>query len=293
MSKTLLALITATAALVVPAWAQSPVHETRSLAPDGTVAIENLDGSVQVTGWSQGEVEVTGTLSKEAERLEVTGDVHRLKIRVVLKPGTRMTTDSDLEVHVPAACRVEVECVSASIAVAELRGQVELESVSGDVSVTGTPGELAVEAVSGTITVEAAPNKASLESVSGDIEVARAGGSLEASSVSGAVRILGGTLEGGEVSTTSGEIRLEADLGGRDSLSVESMSGGVVLVVPAGVNAEFELSTFSGSISSQLGPKPERSSDFAPGEELSFSAGSGGPHVDVSSFSGSVQLLTR
>lgn len=293
MTKRLLSTVTIFVALLGVAAAQQTVSETHPLDPDGVVTIDNMAGSVKVVGWNEGRVEVTGTLAKEVDRVEVKGDQSRVKIRVVMERGTRTMDATKLEVHVPTNCRLAVEGVSTRIDVEGLEGHIELESVSGDLSVKGSPRDLEAESVSGSINVESAPDRAKLESVSGDIEVARVQGELEASSVSGEIKVLGGVLAGGEVSTTSGDIRLEVDLGGRGRLSVESMSGAVVMVVPASISADFELSTFSGSITNEIGPPPERSSDYTPGQELRFEAGTGGPRVSVSSFSGSVKLLTQ
>ena len=48
------ALVLATV-LAVPAWlgAQTPVDQKRPASPDGTVRIENMAGSVKVTGWDK------------------------------------------------------------------------------------------------------------------------------------------------------------------------------------------------------------------------------------------------
>jgi hypothetical protein len=71
------------------------------------------------------------------------------------------------------------------------------------------------------------------------------------------------------------------------------MSGQVVVKVSPGVSADFDVSTFSGSIENDIGPEAERSSKYAPGKELSFSSGSGGAQVSISSFSGTVKIVTK
>ena len=63
-----------------------------------------------------------------------------------------------------------------------------------------------------------------------------------------------------------------------------------LLLIPAGVGARFEVSTFSGNIRNGLGPAAQRVSRYGPGQELSFSSGNGGALVRVKSFSGSVTL---
>ena len=61
------ALVLAT--VLVPAWAlaQTPVDQKRPAAASGKVTIENMSGSVKVTGWDRAEVQVKGTLGDGAE----------------------------------------------------------------------------------------------------------------------------------------------------------------------------------------------------------------------------------
>lgn len=282
-----LALVVAAAA-----WAQTPVNERRPATPGGTVAVENVDGSVEVTGWSKGELEVTGTLWTGAERLEITGGPDNLRVKVVLPSNVRQTKDTHLKVKMPSGSRLQVEAVSASVEVRDLTGRLDLESVSGNVTVGGRPEGLDAQSVSGNVEVEEAPPGADLQSVSGNVTVGRASGELEAASVSGDVVVSSGTLGKAELSSTSGDIRCAVDLSGAGTVELETMSGSILLEVPSSVGGDFELSTFSGSISSDLGPAPERTSRYTPGEELKFSLGAG-PRVKASSFSGSVTLKTR
>ncbi len=278
--------------VVAAAWAQTPISERRPATPGGTIEVENVDGSVEVTGWSSSELEVTGTLDRGAERLEITGDAGALRVKVVLPHNVRQTGDTHLKIQMPSGSRLRVEAVSASIDVRGVTGRVDLESVSGDVTVTGRPEGLEVESVSGTIEVEEAPSGADLETVSGNVQVSRASGELEAASVSGDLAITSGMLSRAELSTTSGDIRCAVDLTGLGPIEMESMSGSITLEVQSDVGGQFELSTFSGSIRSDFGPAPERTSTYTPGEELKFSLGTD-PRVTISSFSGSVVLSSR
>ena len=289
---TKMTMVLAVLLVAVAAWSQTPINERRPATPGGAIEVDNLAGSVEVTGWGNSELEVTGTLWSGAERLEITGGPDSLHVKVVLPKNVKQMEDTHLKIRVPSSSRVEVGTVSATITVADVTGRLDLQSVSGDVTVNGRPEGLEVESVSGDIGVEEAPDRSELETVSGDVEVGRAAGELEASSVSGNVTVSAGVLEKAELSTTSGDIRCAVDFTGSGTIEMETMSGSIVIEVPSSVGGEFELSTFSGSIRSDLGPAPERTSKYAPGEELKFSLG-GGPHVKVSSFSGSVTLKTR
>ncbi len=167
--------VMALAAVAFPAAAQQKLDERRPASKDGVVEIDNVSGSVTVTGWDRDEVAVTGTLGRGSERLEFTGGSGRTEVRVVLPHFARHVDGSDLEIKVPGGSRVEVNTVSAEIGVDLVAGPVRLESVSGRVKLGGSPREFEAKTVSGDIeiTAAAAPGRAS--SVSGTIALARRG----------------------------------------------------------------------------------------------------------------------
>jgi len=275
-----------------PAWAQRTVNESRPLSPTGRVDVSNVEGSVKVIGWSNAEVEITGTLGPDVEKLEITGDESVLRIEVKA-PDHEKRLETDLVLRVPEGAGIEVETVSATIEVEGLTGFVDLESVSGWVKTSGRPAELSIETVSGDLTVADSAPRTDLTSVSGLITVDLATGRLEAESVSGAIRVENGSLEDASFETVSGDISYAGDIVGRGSYTIESMSGGVTLLVPPSVSAEFDISTFSGNIDNDVGPTARETSKYTPEKELSFSTGSGGARVSIESFSGSIRIKTR
>ena len=74
---------------------------------------------------------------------------------------------------------------------------------------------------------------------------------------------------------------------------MESVSGTVDLFLPAGLGAEFSVSTFSGEITNELGPAAEKTSKWTPEKELSFTSGSGGAQITVETLSGAVNIRKR
>ncbi len=113
MKRAALALV---AALALPAGvaAQTTVDQRRPAAPDGAVSIENMAGSIKVTGWDRAEVQVRGTIADNAE-LELTGPER--KVHVEVSPQGNPMAKSDLDVMVPAGSSVSIEGFQATIVV--------------------------------------------------------------------------------------------------------------------------------------------------------------------------------
>src|ERR1700761_1098520 len=83
--------------------AATDVNEHRAADPRGTVEISNVAGDIKILGWDQAQVDVTGTIGKDVERVEVSGDGSRTIVRVVLPEHQSGRTDSEahLVIHVP------------------------------------------------------------------------------------------------------------------------------------------------------------------------------------------------
>ena len=64
--------------------AEQPVEEAITASPDATVQIENIAGSVRVTGWDENRVQVTGTLGDDVEELSISKSGDEIYIEVEL-----------------------------------------------------------------------------------------------------------------------------------------------------------------------------------------------------------------
>ena len=71
------------------------------------------------------------------------------------------------------------------------------------------------------------------------------------------------------------------------------MSGSVTLALPAGVAADFSVSTFSGGVDNALGPPASRVGEYTTEKELEFSTGGGGANVSVHTLSGGISLRKK
>jgi opacity protein-like surface antigen len=293
--KKIVVMIALLCAAAGTAWAAQAVNESYPVASNAEVDVENLAGSLVFEGWSNDVVEVTGTLGDGVERLDVESDEEGLYIEVVFDEDYHgnQVNSTDLTIRLPFGASLSVETVSSSISVAGINGDVDLESVSGFILVTGSPVSMDVETVSGKIDLESAPAGTDVASVSGLIKIGSAAGDLDAENVSGDIVIGGGALDGADLETVSGNITCKAMPTGAGDVDMETMSGTLTLTVDEGMVAYYEISTFSGTIVNKIGPAPQRTSKYTPGQELSFNTGSGGPQISLTSFSGTVKLLTN
>lgn len=264
-------------------------------AADGEVSISNIAGSISVNGWSRDEVEVTGTLGRNVEELifERDGDTVTIKVKVPRK--NKGGIDSDLRINVPEQSSIDVGAVSADITVADVLGEQRLSTVSGDVDTEARKADIAAESVSGDVEVDGENGVAntSASTVSGDVTVFRASGEVRGSSVSGDVVIDEGTFERVNLETVNGELIFQGELvkGGR--FSAETVNGDIDVEFTGDLSARIDIDTFNGRIRNCFGPKPERTSKYTPGWELSFTEGGGDGRVELSTMNGSLSICRK
>ncbi|MEE8524235.1 MAG: DUF4097 family beta strand repeat-containing protein [Thermoanaerobaculia bacterium] len=274
--------------------AQTEVERTVAAQADGTVKIENISGSVVVTGWDRDQVEITGTLGRDVEELQVDTSGGGVAIRVELPRRSHGGgTSAHLAVKVPRHSDLEVETVSAEITVEDVDGDLETESVSGSVRIDGRPRTVDVETVSGNVEIGAEAAEISVESVSGQVQIRGAAGRLEVESVSGRVEVTGENLLRADIESVSGTIDVDVSLAAGGDLDVSSHSGTIELRLPASTSARFEVTTFSGRIDNELGPPARKVSRYTPQKELEFTLGGGDGRINVESFSANVKLMAR
>lgn len=268
------------------------VNESIDAADDGHVDIFNTAGTIEVVGWSKDRVEVTGELGDNVEELVLERDGDTVIVKVKVPQGDGSRTASDIVVRVPAKSSVEVAAISADIAVEGVRGEQSLHVVSGDVESEVFEANVRAESVSGDVDVQGNGTNVvtKANTVSGDVTIRLVGGEVTAEAVSGDLLISEGNYERVVITTVSGDLFFLAALDDGGKLEAEAVSGDITLEFDGDVSADFDVSSFNGDIENCFGPKPERVSEYGPGVELKFSAGSGAGAVTVSTMNGDIDI---
>lgn len=271
------------------------IAETLDAAADGNVDIYNTSGSVTVQGWSRNAVEVTGTLGEEVDEFifERDGDTVVVKVKPIRgkRSGSRATS-SHITVRVPQQSAIEVATVSADIDVEAVEGEQELQSVSGDIATRAFAADVEAETVSGDIDIigRNMDSETELTTVSGSISARDVAGTIDLETVNGRTGIGGGSFSDAAMETVNGRVDFESNLRAGGDLDIETVNGKVVVNFVGSLSAEIDVNTFNGRINNCFGPKPERTSKYAPGWELSFTEGGGDGSVSIETLNGGVTL---
>ena len=289
-----LVLVSVGLLLAAPVIAED-INETLDADPDGKVEIYNTSGSVTVEGWPGNSVEVTGTLGEEVEEFifERDGDTVVIKVKPIHgKHSGGRSTSSYITVRAPQKSSIDVATISAKIDVEGIEGEQELQSVSGDIATGAFAAEVEAETVSGDIDITGSnmDSETELATVSGSISARDVAGTIDLESVNGALGIIGGSFSDVAMETVNGRIEFESNLREGGDLDIETVNGKVDVNFVGSLSAEIDVNTFNGRIKNCFGPKPERTSKYAPGWEVNFTEGGGAGSVSIATLNGGVAL---
>ena len=277
--------------------AGTPINETRDVDARARIDVSNVRGSVTVSAWDRPQVSISGTLGSGSNGLDVEGGGSRLSIKVKGPQSTgwfnwgsssRME-DSILVINVPREAELEIEVVSADVAVSGVAGRLlDVDSVSGKIRIDSNAGEIEVGSVSGRVELNGRNDRVQVETVSGEINASSSAGRLKFETVSGDIHAETGEYREMNASSVSGDISLRGNPLADARLDSETMSGDVRVRMPPAASARIEAETFSGRIRSDFGTVKEP--EHGPGRSLDATIGGGSARINVETFSGDIEI---
>jgi hypothetical protein len=174
-----------------------------ALPPGGSVAVENVEGSIQVEGWDRSEVLATVVktgLGQEAHpedvRIAVESRPRSLTLRTLYPGQSEQPVRVDYRLRVPRQVRLEgLQTVEGDITVRGIEGSVEAHTLNGNIEQTEISGGIVARAINGNIAValRALPDRStpvSLETLNGHLYLAlppHANADLQLSTVAGRI----------------------------------------------------------------------------------------------------------
>jgi hypothetical protein len=235
----------------------------------GSVAVLAAEGtsSLEVSSIEGDPLQVTfenGLLTIAHENLSWEG------LLKWLRPQRHAAT---VTVSVPRKCPAQVGVVNAAAVVSGIGSRTSVKSVSGGITLDGVAGEV------------------DANTVSAPLEAQGINGRLNFSTVSGDLTLADGWLERLDANAVSGDVTADVDLDPLGGMNVTTVSGEVMLRLPAEADAQVNLHSVSGDVRSEFAEL--RRSSAPASRSVSGSLGAGSGQVSVTTMSGRVMLLRR
>jgi DUF4097 and DUF4098 domain-containing protein YvlB len=237
-----LALALTLTATVVSAKVTEKFAQTYPLDANGTIRLENVNGTVEIIAWDKNEVALEAEKTARDQEglsrmhLKIESSPRRLSIRTEYEKKWKFWDNMNAQVHyklmVPAGATLDgIEVVNANIHVTGVKGSVSLSTVNGGIEAAGLSGAGSFETVNGSVRVAYAAMPAAgagitLEAVNGTCQLtlpADAAFDLDTDTVNGRISCdFPLTLE------SSGKRELRGAVnGGGTRVTLESVNGGL------------------------------------------------------------------
>jgi hypothetical protein len=191
--------------IAAPAYAEvtQEFHRTVPLSADGRVSVSNVNGDVEITGWSKNEVQIDAVKTAPDQRrlddMQIDINNSGNSVEITTKYAQHLINNNPggvhYTLHVPQNARIDkVELVNGSLEVRKISGDVNANLVNGKLRASDLAGTADLATVNGTVDAdyESLNNvrEITLKSVNGAIDLRlpqSANANVEANSLSGAI----------------------------------------------------------------------------------------------------------
>ncbi len=268
-----------------------------TLKPTDRLSVENFNGEVEIAGWDEPSIEVTGTkYASTQDNLDaIKIDIHEsgavTEIRTVRpntfhgNQGARYLIRAPRKVAVDRVVSsngaVRVHDMTAAARVHTSNGAIRMENVSGGVDAETSNGAIELDTVSG---------KLNLRTSNGRIRASEVAGPCEADTSNGPVSIRFKDAPDGpvRVNTSNGSVELALLKSPKDAVHAQTSNGSISLDLPGNTSARLDAHTSQSSISTDF--DVTGSSQDSQKHHLAGDIGSGGPVIELSTHNGGIHI---
>lgn len=251
-------LLTGCDAVLGDAWSryQEDFHYSYPLSAGGRIEVENFNGPVEISGWDQNSVEISGTkYASTPERLkelriDVAASANSVTVRT-LRPLDRYGSSSArYTLRVPRGANLERIVTS--------NGPIRLDDLDGSARVRTSNGPVHAG------------------HIGGDLDIQTSHGPVEATGLTGSVT----------VSTSNGPVQLTMDA--VREVRASTSNGPITVRVPPGAGADVRARNSNGPINTDFDVKGE---GFISKNRLEGTIGAGGPRLDLTTSNGPIRIM--
>jgi DUF4097 and DUF4098 domain-containing protein YvlB len=279
---------------------QEDFHYSWDLQPNGRVIAEGFNGKIEVVGWDENKVDITGTKFGSTERLrdsikiETHDSPGEVEVRAIRPSASRGNSGVRMTIRVPRQAVVDrVTSSNGSINVDKVGDVRHLKTSNGSIHVGNATGELDARTSNSSIDIDRFSGSVSLHTSNGRIRAEDLIGSCQAETSNGSINI---TMR----ESPTAPIRLETSNGSIDlalaqipkgDVRAQSSNGSITVRLPANTSARLNADTSNSSITTEFEVASTFSGEKTKRDHLIGTIGSGGPTLDLQTRNGHIRIL--
>ena len=271
-------------------------HYSYPLHAGGKLAVETFNGAVEISGWDQDIIDISGTkygpTQEAADDLKVaidnSGD--SVGIRVARPIERRNNQGARFVIKVPRGALIDrVNTSNGAIRTTDGAGPTRLRTSNGQIHVTGLRGSLDAQTSNGSVELVGVEGDVVAHTSNGRIRAERLNGTLEATTSNGPVNAeIARTDRPVHVETSNGPVELTLPANYNRDVRVSTNNGGITLRLPAALNAHVMARTSNSSITTDFEIRVQ--GEFNK-NHMDATIGNGGPLIDLNTSNGNIRLL--
>ncbi|HTQ56901.1 MAG TPA: DUF4097 family beta strand repeat-containing protein [Bryobacteraceae bacterium] len=273
-------------------------HYSYPLQPGGRLTVENSNGSVEISGWDQNTVDISGTKYartpelRDELKIEIDHSSDAVSIRTVRPSSRRGNMGAKYIIKVPRRTQLDrIVSSNGSIHALDVEGPARLRTSNGGVRAENLRGSLDAQTSNGGIDVQNLEGSASLHTSNGRVHAEDVRGSVEADTSNGGIHVRLVKPESGrpvKLETSNGSIELTMEAFNQNEIHASTSNGGITVRLPGQIAADLNAHASNSSISTEFEVATQGALEK---HHLEGKIGAGGPAIDLDTSNGSIRLL--
>lgn len=276
--------------------------QSHPMKPGGRLSLENFNGSVEISGWDQEKLEVTGTKHASKRDLlallrvdvRVTGDAAEIRS---IRP-TDVPRHGNLGVRyrikVPRNTRLDrVVSSNGAIGVENVEAVARLRTSNGPVKVTGSKGDADVATSNGPVEIRDFSGSVMVVTSNGPVRAGGVQGRLDVKTSNGPISVDGTDFNRGQavrLQTSNGPVTLNVAASLDADVHATTSNGPITLRLPSGTGARIKAVTSNSGVTCGLDRLDVTSKTK---HSLEATAGGGGPLLALTTSNGPIRIEKR
>ncbi len=274
----------------------SDFHYT--LKPADRISVENFNGEVEVAGWDEASIEITGVkyASTKSNLDLIKIDVHEspgvTQIRTIKPDMFHGNQGARYLIRAPRTTVVDrIVSSNGAIRVHDMTASARLHTSNGAIRVENVSGGLDAETSNGGIDLDSVKGKISVKTSNGRIRADELAGPCEAETSNGQVTLRFNGAPDGQtrIHTSNGSVDVTLSASPKGGIRTETSNGSITLNLPSDAAARLNAHTSQSSVSSDFAVTGGSGWDTRK-HSLEGNIGAGGPLVELSTSNGGIHL---
>ena len=274
-------------------------HNTYPLKAGGRVTLENMNGSVEITGWEKDTVDIIGTKYAATESLlqsikvDIAATADSVDIRTLFPSGTRGNFGAKYIIRVPHKAVLDrITSSNGSLRVESVDGPARLKTSNGGVRISRVNGLVDLHTSNGGVDVNDQTGGLIIRTSNGAVRVDNVRGSFEAVTSNGGIHVRLSDPEPQKpikLESSNGTVELTMESIKDNDIRINTSNSSIQLRLPANAGGQLRAHTSNSSITTDFDVNVKAGQISKSRLEGAIGSG-GGAMFDLSTSNGNIKV---